>query len=562
MQIPKGMSTNDHGQPDVHPGRRSRPRRYFDCLPRLHRGHKGLGFAALGTMIVLATSVLSACSGYQFTPGAPSIYQSNNTVSDPGTPRPLVGVAISGGGNRSALFASYVLELLGSLPVDVATGTTGQDAQPDSFLDTVDHISSVSGGSFAAAYFGMKSPGHYGVLISDQPVPKTYADFFSAFHTEMNFNWEAALFGLNGFSFGSNADRLAKAIDRQFLDGATFANLDQREATGASPYLIFNATHYDSGRRFVMTTIPSSKFCLNTEQFLQDVVYTPSSGQAENDAKHLAKLDQCDRHDPLTPEGFDSFWNPSMLRGVATRDFPLSRVVATSGSFPLLVGPVAYTVLGDASLLHLIDGGVADNSGVESLTQLFLRDLIKNPKQKGLIVELDASLPFNARGTTISEDKSPLSVFLHDPTRPSDIQEVRASLYRQDLWGITVFVAKNMKTSDNAVTRLDIEQLQPDDLKIGSLKIQTGECHVQFNDADSVHAAARDIPTNYHLDACSAQLVRITACWSVHQHAPAIQQFFQESMSADRRPVASTGTSVLDQRIRTMCPELVTAGAL
>ncbi len=79
-----------------------------------------------------------------------------STESDPATPRPLVGVAISGGGNRSALFASYVLELLGSLPVDVATHGAGGDAQPDSFLDTIDHISSVSGGSFAAAYFGMK----------------------------------------------------------------------------------------------------------------------------------------------------------------------------------------------------------------------------------------------------------------------------------------------------------------------------------------------------------------------------------------------------------------------
>jgi hypothetical protein len=558
MQIPEGVATNDHGH-DLHPRVRPRSGRYLDSLTHGYRGRAGR-LAALGATIALAASALSGCSGYQFTPGAPSVYQSNVAESNPVTPRPLVGIAISGGGNRSALFASYVLELLGSLPVDVAADATGADLHPDSFLDTIDHISSVSGGSFAAAYYGMKGPGHYGVLIDGQPVPKTYADFFSAFHTEMNFNWEAALFGLEGFSLGSNADRLAKAIDSQFLDGATFATLDEREASGASPYLIFNATHYDSGRRFVMTTIPSSEFCLNTEQFLQDVVYTPMSGQAEMNAKHLAKLDQCDRHDPLTPEGFDSFWNPSMLRAVGTRDFPLSRVVATSGSFPLVIGPIPYTILGDTSLLHLIDGGVADNSGVESLTQLFLRDLIKNPAQKGLIVELDAALPFNARGTTIAGVKSPLSAFLHDPTRPSDIQEVRADMYRQDLWGITVFVAKNMKSSQNAVTRLDIQQLEPDDLNIGSLKIQAGECHVQFNDADSVHAAARDIPTNYHLDACSAQLVRITACWSVHQHAPAIQQFFQASTSADRRDVL--GTNVLDQRIRNLCPELVAAGAL
>src|SRR5262249_29243728 len=108
--------------------------------------------------------------------------------------------------------------------------------------------------------------------------------------------------------------------------------------------------------------------------------------------------------------------------------------------------------------------------------------------------------------------------------------------------------------------------------------IDTHDCHTRYSDAQSVHIAARDIPTNLHLDGCDAELVRVAACWSVHQHAEQIQQFF-EPATADRRREYGAGdqaangsggggggndgrTGILNARIRQMCPELVTAGVL
>lgn len=513
-----------------------------------------LGSTVTTAFMLLVGLLCGACSDYQFQSGTPSVYRSNQSPAATDSTLPLVGMAISGGGNRSALFSSYVLELLGSLPVAMPTGGTGGTSHPTSFLGTVGYISSVSGGSFSAAYFGMKGPGHYDALLSDGAMPKEYADFFNDFHAAMNANWEAALFGLKGLSFGSNATRLAKAIDQQFLDGGTFRDLDLREASRTSPYLIFNATHYDSGRRFVMTTIPSSWFCLNAEEFLKTVVYTAPEGQQSGiDARYIKKLAQCDRQDPLTPEGFDAFYNPHMT-SVPSADFQLARAVATSASFPLAVGPTPFRIDDNKALLHLIDGGVADNTGIESLMQLFLRKLIENPTQRGVIISLNAGLPFNARGTAIAEDSSPLAALIHDPTRPSDIQEIRTSMYRQDLWEVTEAVAKNMKMSNNAVSRLSVAQLEPTDLNVSSLNIQTNECREHFDSAQSVRTAVRDIPTNFHLDACSAQLVRISACWSVHRHASAIQQLFEQAGGDNRRQ--KTGTDILDKRIKAMCPEL------
>jgi hypothetical protein len=118
--------------------------------------------------------------------------------------------------------------------------------------------------------------------------------------------------------------------------------------------------------------------------------------------------------------------------------------------------------------------------------------------------------------------------------------------------------------------------MKPDDLRLPSLRIDTPQCHEHFDDAQSVHAAARDIATSYHLDDCSAQLVRVAACWSVHQHAAEIQDFFEAApdgrsrIAWDSESYAATNshaksrvaTGVIEQRIKEMCPELVAAHAL
>lgn len=521
-------------------------------------------------LAIAGAALLAACSSYTFTSGMASTYISNALLANRPASRPLVGVAISGGGNRSALFAAYVLELFGSLPVVAPLGTATPGRQI-SFLDTVDHLSSVSSGSFAASYFSMHGIGGYSAMLTDGTVPARYAEFFTDFKRRMNFNWKLALFKNKLLRFSSNAHGWTEAIDKQLVQGATFADLDKREASGASPFLILNATHYDTGRRFVMTTISNRAFCLNTEQLALNVIYTPAEQDGHVDNMQEAKLSQCDHRDALTPEGFDNFWNPDE-QSVQSAEVPLSHAVAASGAFPLIIGPIAYRLTGNNELLHLVDGGVTDNSGVESIQQLFLRDLLKNRSHRDLIVSLDASLPFNGYGSTISGDKSPLSTLIDDPTRLSDIQEERASTYRRDLWNITTYAAQTLKRADGAVTRLDLVNLRPDDLNVGLLRINTPDCHVHYGNAQAVYAAARDIPTTYHLAGCDLQLVRIAACWSVHQHARQIQQFFDPTLAERHRDLAdydtaaktdsggdsavSGRTDILASRIRQICPEL------
>ncbi|QYD73001.1 patatin-like phospholipase family protein [Paraburkholderia edwinii] len=544
-----------------------------DCTPlsnalltlaqRLRRGALRHASHCASTLSgIAAATLLAACSSYTFPSGTPSTYSSNAVQASQSASRPLVGMAISGGGNRSALFAAYVLELFGSLPVVAPLGTA-TPGRPISFLDSVGYLSSVSSGSFAASYFSMHGIGDYSEMLTGKTVPVRYEQFFTEFKQRMNFNWKLALFENKLFTFSSNAHGWTEAIDKQLVQGATFADLDKREASGASPYLILNATHYDTGRRFVMTTIPNRAFCLNTEQLALNVIYTPAEQEQRIDNTQTAKLDQCDHHDALTPEGFDNFWNPEE-QSIQSAQVPLSHAVAASGAFPLIIGPIAYRLTGNHELLHLVDGGVTDNSGVESIQQLFLRDLLKNHAHRDLIVSLDASLPFNAYGTTIADDRWPLSMFADDPTRLSDIQEERASTYRRDLWNVTTYAARTLKRADGAVTRLNVVNLKPDDLNVSSLQIDTPDCHIHYDSAQAVYTAARDIPTAYHLAGCDLQLVRIAACWSVHQHARQIQQFFDPALADRRRggdSAVADASGVLASRIQDMCPELVAAHA-
>lgn len=503
----------------------------------------------------------------------------------------LVGVSMSGGGNRSALYASYVLELLASLPVDAPPERAGPPAATMSFADRIGYVSSVSGGSFASAWFalgGTRPAGGFAQMTGDLPTPD-YDAYFDAFHNAMNTNWEVQLlFGVHASpTQWNNASRLAGAIDSVFLHRQTMADVDRLEHAGASPYLVFNATDYDSGRRFVMTTLPTRAFCIDVADILARVA------RGEQDVKAIASRVKCGT-DILTPTGFDSVsLSDGSAASVDSSTLAVSRIVATSGAFPAVVGPIAYNVEGHDALLHLIDGGLTDNSGVESLAQLFLSKLIHQPDvaRTGLIVEIDASLPFDTTGANIARDTSPAGALIDDVTRPSDIQEVRASYYRHDLWVLAQQrVGADPTRSDHApdranpVYRLKIFKLQHteflkkaanealanpagDDLVALTHPIHIDGCDDGDAgwDAATAHAKVAQVPTRYNLSnhQCAASMMRLAACWSVHLHAAEIQHALADDSPSSLTPTsaATRAGAIPAARIHRLCHELEDAGA-
>ena len=112
------------------------------------------------------------------------------------TPAPdreiLVGVALSGGGSRAALFGAAGLEALGRLP---APGG-------GSVLEQVAYLSSVSGGSVAATtYASQKPPRETPVLTPEGALTAEYETFFAEYQEKLRQDFESALLRRQLLSF-------------------------------------------------------------------------------------------------------------------------------------------------------------------------------------------------------------------------------------------------------------------------------------------------------------------------------------------------------------------------
>jgi hypothetical protein len=126
----------------------------------------------------------------------------------------LIGLSVSGGGSRAALFAAGGLEALGRLRVV---------SDQRSLLEQVSYISSVSGGSMASAYYVLKKPSHATrVLTENGDVSEEYRRFFAGFKDAMAKDYEGPLIGVRSFAFVGSIRpgplvRLAEILNEQYL---------------------------------------------------------------------------------------------------------------------------------------------------------------------------------------------------------------------------------------------------------------------------------------------------------------------------------------------------------
>ena len=131
------------------------------------------------TMVLVAVILLVGAYVAFLWSRATPLYTVRAALQEPEctTPAPdadvLVGVAVSGGGSRAAMFAAAGLEALGKLRVG---------PEHRSLLEQVSYISSVSGGSLASAYYVVRKPTHETpVLTQEGKMTEEYRGFFADF---------------------------------------------------------------------------------------------------------------------------------------------------------------------------------------------------------------------------------------------------------------------------------------------------------------------------------------------------------------------------------------------
>lgn len=269
----------------------------------------------------------------------------------------FIALAFSGGGTRAAAFSYGILKKLNEISNPGKAGQT--------LLQEVDIISSVSGGSFTAAYYGLFKE-------------RIFKDFESRF---LYRNVQKELF-LQLFKPWNWARLLSPYYSRIDMAAELYHETVFREKTyqvlidnGSHPYIAINATNMSTGDRFTFTQ----------KQF--DLI-----------GSDLAK-------------------------------FSVARAVAASSAFPILLSPISlinneapsgYSLPVDITLglksagsndrrylwaknrsvyhldkedhlfLHLMDGGLADNIGLRYITAEYRRTsgffLPRKKKIKHLVV--------------------------------------------------------------------------------------------------------------------------------------------------------------------------------
>jgi NTE family protein len=175
---------------------------------------------------------------------------SNAAIVPPGTPPnvggdTVVAIAFSGGGTRAAAFAYGAMRGLDRLP---AKGR-------GSYLDRVIFISGVSGGSVAAAYFGLK--GH--TALAD------FRERFLLKNAEEDLNTRVGLVNLaRGFSGGVNdASRFAGWLDQNLYEGATLADLYQP----GKPIVWLNASDLYNRTPFLFSPVTFEALCSDPRKY-------------------------------------------------------------------------------------------------------------------------------------------------------------------------------------------------------------------------------------------------------------------------------------------------------
>jgi NTE family protein len=258
--------------------------------------------------------------------------------------RPLILVAISGGGSRAAALGWVVLS-------DLASFHYTEDGQPRSLTDDIAVVSSVSGGSVIAAYFAL-----YGAKGLDH--------FEPAFLAPDNMR-TLGLSAANPITWVSLAvtgsprtDVVEKLFDDQLFHGETFAALNRP----GKPYLIMNATDMASGEVFAFTPDRFDDICSDLEEEPISVGVAASSAVPVV-LSPIALRDFSAGHckDRPTPKWITTKLTKRLAPYIGLEDYKLALYANAlrhgSGSDR------------DIQYLYLLDGGLADNLGIHGLIE-------------------------------------------------------------------------------------------------------------------------------------------------------------------------------------------------
>lgn len=295
-----------------------------------------------------------------------------------------IALAFSGGGTRAAAFSYGVLKALRDSKVSIA----GREMR---LLDEIDSISSVSGGSFTAAYYGL-----HGERIFDE--------FEKVFlRRDVEGALKAALFNpFNWFRITGRTERAIEYYDENIFRGATFSDLAQENR----PLIIINATDLAYGVRFSFLQEYFTLLCSDLGSF--PIARAVAASSAVPVVFHPVVVENY----PDCNAAHSTQWLAEIRRR-ARGDERLTQLVD---------GLATYYDKKKRRYAHLLDGGIADNLGL--LAGFDFLEAAGGPKE--YLKKLGRTVPRYSVVIAVNASTSPETAMDGTTLRPSLIETVNA----------------------------------------------------------------------------------------------------------------------------------------
>jgi NTE family protein len=259
----------------------------------------------------------------------------------------MVILAFSGGGTRASALSYGVLEAMGQveIPIPQDVAASGESEGPYTLLDEVDAISSVSGGSFTAAYYCL----HQKRAFDDFKERMLYHNINRGLigRLVLPTNWPR----LGSLLYG-RSDMAAEYYDQILFEGATYSDIWEQNG----PELMIQATDIADGIRFGFTRYHFSLICSDLAEF-------PIARAVSASSAFPGPFNGITLKNHAGTCGYEEL--PWVAEALNERD-TTSRTFYTAQQARLYQNPE------EKAFVHLLDGGIADNIGIRGPLELLI----------------------------------------------------------------------------------------------------------------------------------------------------------------------------------------------
>jgi NTE family protein len=459
------------------------------------------GELGLRTLILLGLSV-TGCSSAHFEnvalpAGAANVERRSVLPDDPD--RPVILMTFSGGGSRASALAAAVLKDMAETKDNLPSGSYP-------LTSDVKVISSVSGGSVTAAWFGLnRDAAHPDGNLAALREKFLDKDNMSALE------WQAVdpiTWAKLAFTSYTRIEALEDLFDRKLFDKASMSALNQP----GKPFVLLNTTDMAGGNSFALSPRRMDDICASLDAM------KISAGVSASAAFPIL----------LSPVSFHDYsegcagvlrsdeWAQHDLSNPYTVHVNLEKYRDARYTNDLRHGPNPFRII---DYLYFLDGGLADNLGTKSL----LSAIIEPYEDVGLLPAINDGKIKKLAVIVVNARSDPPSALYQTAGTPDFVSAVNSV--------ISVPIDANTANSQFNLTQLLVEladaasldQGKYQGMKIYGVTVDFDQLPSDTPEHRSLRDKVKDIPTSWTLseeqlriiDEAARLLLRSDPCYAL-----------------------------------------------